>query len=119
MKPVFDQNLSPTLVMRLADLFPDASHVEAIDLDCASLPLWRKRVNWLKVVIIIASGLMNGSLRRRSFKRTWTTFNQFLLSAMFTDAAQRREKYRTALSYATLDKLPNRPGRRFEREAYP
>jgi len=36
MKLLFDQNLSPTLVMRLADLFPDASHVQAIDLDCAS-----------------------------------------------------------------------------------
>jgi hypothetical protein len=57
--------------------------------------------------------------RRMSFKRTWTTFNTFLLSSMFTDAAQWRKQYRIALSYATLDKLPNRPDRRFEREAYP
>jgi hypothetical protein len=66
-----------------------------------------------------AAELIQQPPRRMSFKRTWTTFNQFLLSAMFTDAAQWSEKYRTALSYATLDKLPNRPGRRFEREAYP
>jgi hypothetical protein len=66
-----------------------------------------------------AAELIQQPPRRMSFKRTWTTFNQFLLSAMFTDAAQWCEKYRTAASYATLDKLPHRPGRRFEREAYP
>lgn len=66
-----------------------------------------------------AAELINEPPRRMSFKRTWTTFNQFLLQAMYTDAAHWREKYRTALSYATLDKLPNRPGRRFERETYP
>ena len=66
-----------------------------------------------------AAELIREPPRRMSFKRTWTTFNQFLLSAMFTDAAQWRDKYRTALSYATLDKLPNRPGRSFERETYP
>ncbi len=36
MKLLVDQNLSPTLMMRLVDLFPDASHVQTIDLDCAS-----------------------------------------------------------------------------------
>lgn len=66
-----------------------------------------------------AAELIQQPPRRMSFKRTWTTFSQFLLSAMFTEPAQWREKYRTALSYATLDKLPNRPGRNFERETYP
>lgn len=56
--------------------------------------------------------------RRMSFKRTWRTFGTFLLSAMFTDAESWRERYRLALSYATHDKLPNRPGRSYEREAY-
>ena len=36
MKLLFDQNLSPTLVRRLADLFPDASHVQAAGLVFAS-----------------------------------------------------------------------------------
>jgi predicted nuclease of predicted toxin-antitoxin system len=36
MKLLFDQNLSPKLVNRLADLFPDSSHVQAVGLDCAS-----------------------------------------------------------------------------------
>ena len=35
MKLLFDQNLSPRLVNRLADVFPDASHVQAEGLDCA------------------------------------------------------------------------------------
>jgi len=57
--------------------------------------------------------------RRMSFKRIWTTFSTFLLSSMFTDAAQWRKKYGIALTHASLDKLPNRPDRRFERETYP
>jgi hypothetical protein len=56
--------------------------------------------------------------RRLSFKRTWTTFRTFLLSAMFTDAASWRERYRLALHYAMRDRLPHRPGRSYEREAY-
>lgn len=36
MKLLFDQNLSPKLVLRLADLFPGSSHVQAEGLDCAS-----------------------------------------------------------------------------------
>src|SRR5207248_1452461 len=35
MKLLFDQNLSPKLVNRLADLFPDSSHVQSVGLDCA------------------------------------------------------------------------------------
>jgi predicted nuclease of predicted toxin-antitoxin system len=35
MKLLFDQNLSPKLVNRLADLFPSSSHVQSIGLDCA------------------------------------------------------------------------------------
>ena len=35
MKLLFDQNLSPKLVGRLADLFPGSSHVQTEGLDCA------------------------------------------------------------------------------------
>lgn len=35
MKLLFDQNLSPKLVSRLADLFPGSSHVQSAGLDCA------------------------------------------------------------------------------------
>jgi predicted nuclease of predicted toxin-antitoxin system len=33
MKLLFDQNLSPKLVGRLADLFPDSAHVQSVGLD--------------------------------------------------------------------------------------
>ena len=36
MKLLFDQNLSPKLVNRLADLFPGSSHVQSVGLDCAT-----------------------------------------------------------------------------------
>jgi predicted nuclease of predicted toxin-antitoxin system len=35
-KLLFDQNLSPNLVSRLADVFPDSDHVSALGLDKAS-----------------------------------------------------------------------------------
>jgi predicted nuclease of predicted toxin-antitoxin system len=35
MRLLFDQNLSPKLVNRLADLFPGSSHVQSVGLDCA------------------------------------------------------------------------------------
>ena len=36
MKLLLDQNLSPRLVARLADLFPDSQHVSYVGLDRAS-----------------------------------------------------------------------------------
>ena len=66
-----------------------------------------------------AAELINEPPRRMSFKRTWTTFGVFLLPHMHTDPAAWRERYRVALGYATQDKLPNRPNRKFPRETYP
>ena len=41
MKLLFDQNLSPTLVARLADIYPHSSHVHSHSLDTASdLEIW-------------------------------------------------------------------------------
>jgi len=56
--------------------------------------------------------------RRLSFKRNWTTFRTFLWSKSFTEPAAWRDQYRKALGYAMQDKIPNRPDRSFEREAY-
>ena len=56
--------------------------------------------------------------RRMSFKRTWTTFQVFLLQHIHSDPASWRDAFRKALHYATKDKLPNRPGRKCKREAY-
>ena len=66
-----------------------------------------------------AAELISEPPRRMSFKRVWTTYRQFLLPQMYTDAASWREQYGVALSYAMLDKLPQRPGRSFDREVYP
>jgi hypothetical protein len=56
--------------------------------------------------------------RKLSFKRVLTTFKTFLLTKIFTTAAAWRDGYQTALHYAMHDKLPNRPNRSYEREAY-
>jgi hypothetical protein len=66
-----------------------------------------------------AAELIQEPPRRLSFKRNWTTFRQFLLQHMYQEPAQWREQFRVALKYATQDKLPNRPGRSYPREAYP
>ena len=39
MKLLFDQNLSPRLVRRLTDLYPDSNHVYLIGLDTAPDPI--------------------------------------------------------------------------------
>lgn len=56
--------------------------------------------------------------RRLSFQRVLTTFKTFLLTKLFSTAANWRQAFQTALRYAMKDKLPNRPGRSYEREAY-
>jgi predicted nuclease of predicted toxin-antitoxin system len=52
MKLLFDQNLSPKLVNRLADLFPGSTHVQSVGLDCASDDqIWEHaRLNGLAIV---------------------------------------------------------------------
>ncbi|MCX7417946.1 MAG: transposase [Planctomycetia bacterium] len=66
-----------------------------------------------------AAALIAEPPRRMSFKRTWTTFNIFLWSSSAHDAPQWRAQFRKALTIASHDKLPNRPGRSFGRETYP
>jgi len=56
--------------------------------------------------------------REMSFKRTWTTFQTFLLRHMHSEASQWREAFSRALGYAMKDALPKRSGRQFKREAY-
>jgi predicted nuclease of predicted toxin-antitoxin system len=41
-KLLFDQNLSPRLILRLADLYPDSTHVHLIGLDTSPDPvIWQ------------------------------------------------------------------------------
>jgi hypothetical protein len=57
-------------------------------------------------------------IKRLSFTKVWTTFRHFLLHHTYADPARWYEQYELALRYAMKDKLPNRPGRNFERAAY-
>ncbi len=58
MKLLFDQNLSPKLVNRLADLFPDSSHVFTLGLDeIEDSEIWRfakENLRWLQKMPISA-----------------------------------------------------------------
>ena len=98
----------------------DTEHLRARSVDTVMKELLASLVSYNLVTQFRcqAAKLISEPPRRMSFKRIWTTFNQFLLQSMYTEPGEWREKYRFALSYATLDKLPNRPGRRFERETY-
>jgi hypothetical protein len=98
----------------------DTEHLRARSVDTVMKELLASVVSYNLVTQFRcqAAELISEPPRRMSFKRIWTTFNQFLLQSMYTEPGEWREKYRFALSYATLDKLPNRPGRRFERETY-
>lgn len=57
--------------------------------------------------------------RRLSFTRVWNTFRSFLLHQPPCEAAEWTQRYERALKVASRDKLPNRPGRSYERKAHP
>ena len=65
-----------------------------------------------------AAEIINEPPRRMSFKRTWTTFQTFLLQSLHSNPQDWRKDFEQALYYATKDKLPNRPGRTAKRQAY-
>lgn len=65
-----------------------------------------------------AAKIANTSPRQMSFTRIWSVFRTFLLENMFSESVQWREQYEIALRLASQRKLPNRPGRSYEREAY-
>jgi len=56
--------------------------------------------------------------KRLSFTGVWNTYRIFLMNKFSTDPAVWRSRFRIALHYAMRDKLPNRPGRNFERSTY-
>ena len=66
-----------------------------------------------------AARLAKLPVKRLSFTSVWTTFRQFLMNHFSTDPAKWRERFDTALRIAMRDKLPNRPGRSYERTVYP
>jgi len=66
-----------------------------------------------------AARLAGLPVKRLSFTGVWTTFRQFLINHICAKPAEWRERFDDALRIAMRDKLPNRPGRKYERVAYP
>lgn len=127
----------PTPSTDIADLYAQRTHVE-IDIRNTKIVLGAERIlarsqamfqkELLAAVIAYnlttqfrrqAAEVAELPPRRLSYKRVWTTFNVFLLSSTHTNAAKWREAYSRALMIAATEILPDRPGRRFRREAYP
>lgn len=57
--------------------------------------------------------------RRLSFTGVWNTFQSFLLKQPPCSASDWIQRYAAALKVASRDKLPNRPGRSYPRQAHP
>lgn len=73
MKLLFDQNLSPKLVSRLADLFPGSAHVLALGLDMADdAAIWEyARDNDFAIVTKDADFDLMGTVRGSPPKVIW------------------------------------------------
>lgn len=82
--------------------------------------VWMSLVSYNLVCQFRREAAKQASLKPRqlSFKRVLTTFETFLLSHLFRSASEARSAFDRALKIAMKDKLPNRPNRHFEREAY-
>ncbi len=66
-----------------------------------------------------AAKLANLPTRRLSFTGVWNTFESFLLHQPPCSASDWQERFESALKIASRDKLPNRPGRSYPRQAHP
>jgi hypothetical protein len=66
-----------------------------------------------------AAKLANLPPRRLSFTGVWNTFEIFLLHQPSCSVSDWQERFTRALTTASRDKLPNRPGRSYPRQAHP
>ena len=66
-----------------------------------------------------AAKLADVAPRRLSFTGVWNTFESFLLTQPPCSAPEWTSRYEAALKIASRDKLPNRPGRSYPRQAHP
>lgn len=82
--------------------------------------LWMSLVSYNLVCQFRREAAQQASLKPRelSFKRVLSTFEVFLLSRLFKSASEARSAFARALKIAMKDKLPHRPDRHYEREAY-
>lgn len=117
---LFEYRVQVEIDIRNLKVVMDTENIRAKSVDTFKKELYTSVVayNLVSQFRRQAADVNNVAPRRMSFKRTWTTFQTFLLRHMHTDPQDWREAFRTALFYATKDKLPNRPGRTAKREAY-
>lgn len=82
--------------------------------------LWMSVVSYNLVCQFRREAAQRANLKPRelSFKRVLTTFEIFLLSRLFKSPQEAKAAFERAIKIAMKDKLPNRPDRHFEREAY-
>ena len=73
MRLLLDQNLSPLLIERLRDIYPDSVHVASVGLDCAvDEDIWRyARQHELAIVTKDADFSEMRLLRRSAPKVVW------------------------------------------------
>ena len=119
------------------DLYFQRNHIEVdirnikVVLDTESLKsksveMFRKELGMAMVAYNLTSQLRRQAAfvakctpRELSFTGVWTVYRHHLQSKLFQDGAQWKEQFEIALDRASKQKLPNRPGRSFPREAYP
>lgn len=117
---LFERRYDVEIDIRNFKVVMDAENIRAKSVDTFMKELYTSVVayNLTSQLRIEAATLEKVPPRRMSFKRTWTTFQTFLLRHMHTEPERWREAYRTALAIARKDKLPIRSKRSYRREAY-
>jgi hypothetical protein len=117
---LFERRYDVEIDIRNFKVVMDAENIRAKSVDTFMKELYTSVVayNLTSQLRIEAAALENVPPRRMSFKRTWTTFQTFLLRHMHTEPDRWREAYRRALAIARKDKLPIRNKRSYRREAY-
>lgn len=120
MADLFEQRYQVEVDIRNLKVVLDTENIRAKSVDTFKKELLTSVVayNLTSQFRMEAARINKVPTRRMSFKRTWTTFQTFLLRHMHSDAESWREAFVRALTYALKDKLPKRPGRKFKREAY-
>jgi hypothetical protein len=94
-------------------------------LKCKSVEMFRKELGMAMVAYNLtsqlrqqASFLAKCTPRELSFTGVWTVYREHIQSKTITNVEQWQEQFKIALDRASKQKLPNRPGRSFPREAY-
>ncbi len=117
---LFERRYDVEIDIRNFKVVMDAENIRAKSVDTFMKELYTSVVayNLTSQLRIEAAAFEKVPPRRMSFKRTWTTFQTFLLRHMHTEPERWRMAYQTALSIARKDKLPIRSKRSYRREAY-